>query len=346
MRLWKRGLTAILGASLLAALCAGNAFAAEDRTKITSVKLTISYDIEAGDDSGSVDATTDADTYSVTDVEFVNDDGEWVSGDVPRVEVTLEADDDYYFAGMSSSKVTLKGDDATYVTSHREDSNSTLVITIKLDEVEGSMEIDDVSWEQDNSPIARWEESSGAKSYQVRLYRGSSSVGSAVTTTNTYYNFASSITREGDYYFKVRAVNSSSKKGDWYESDSMYIDEDALNDIKNGNYSMSSVSNNSGTTTNTPGTTTTAGTWMKDNVGWWYMYSNGTYPSNGWVTINNLWYCFDASGYMRTGWIVASDGNYYYCDPTSGSNEGAMLTNQRTPDGYWVNESGIWVPGM
>ena len=129
------------------------------------------------------DRTCTSDVYSVTDVDVINDDGEWVSGDVPRVEITLEADDDYYFASMSSSKVKLKGDDATYVSSHREDSSSTLVITIKLDALEGSMEIENVAWENDDSPIAIWDEAAGAKSYQVRLYRDSSSVGEAVTTS-------------------------------------------------------------------------------------------------------------------------------------------------------------------
>lgn len=346
MKLWKRGLPILLGAGLLTVFCAGNVLAAETRTKITSVTLTIDSDIEAGADSGSVDVTTTGSNYEVTDVDIVNDEGEWASGDVPRVEITLEADDDYYFASMSKSKVSLKGDDATYVTSHREDSSSTLIITVKLDELEGSMEIDDVGWENDNSPIAHWEESSGAKSYQVRLYRGSSSVGSSVTTTNTYYNFASSITREGEYYFKVRAVSSSSKKGDWFESDYIYVDEEALDDIKSGRYNNVTNDSSSGTTSNAPGNTSSSGTWMKNNVGWWYQYSNGSYPTNGWLEINNLWYCFDSAGYMRTGWIVASDGKYYYCDPRSGSNEGAMLTNQRTPDGFWVDASGAWVPGQ
>ena len=35
----------------------------------------------------------DSDNYSVDDVAIVNDDGEWSSGDEPRVQVTLEADD-------------------------------------------------------------------------------------------------------------------------------------------------------------------------------------------------------------------------------------------------------------
>ncbi|MCC8059442.1 MAG: hypothetical protein LIO81_01145 [Clostridiales bacterium] len=343
MRLWQRGLTAMAVAGLLMTVTVGSAFAAEDRTEITSVTLTISSSIEAGDDSSDVSVTTDASTYDVEDVEVLNDEGEWVSGDVPRVEITLTADDDYYFGTMSKSKVKLKGDDATYVSSHREDSKSTLVVTVKLDELEGSMEIEEVSWETEYSPIATWEDTDGAVSYQVRLYRNSSSVGSAVTTTNEYYNFASSITREGEYYFKVRAVNSSSKKGDWYESDSYYVDEDILADIQSGRYSTT-VNTSSGTTTTTSpsGTSYTAG-WQKDSVGWWYRNADGTYPANGWVQIGDYWYCFDASGYMRTGWIKAGDGYWYYCSQVADSTEGRMLTSTTTPDGYYVDANGRWV---
>lgn len=341
MKLWKKSLTIAMSAGMLAALLAGNAMAAESRTKISSVTLTVDSDIQTGDDSGSVNVTSEGESYTVTDVDIVNDEGSWTAGDTPRVEVTIEADDDYYFASMSSSKVKLKGDDATYVTSHREDSSATLIVTIKLDALEGSMEIDSVAWDNDNSPIANWEEADGAKSYQVRLYRGSSSVGESITTTNTYYNFASKITREGEYYFKVRAVNSNSKKGDWFESDYIYVDEQMLADINSGVYNGTTNDSGSSSTTSTPGgTTSTTAQWIKDNVGWWYRYSNGGYPTNGWLQINNLWYCFDSVGYMRTGWIQAGNA-WYYCD----TNSGAMVTNTRTPDGYYVNANGVWEQG-
>ncbi|RHP42179.1 MULTISPECIES: hypothetical protein [unclassified Clostridium] len=339
MKLWKKELAAFAGVALLTALAAGTAFAAESRTKITSVSLTIDSDIAVGDSGGSVTATANGSNYDVTDVDIVNDDGEWVDGDVPRVEITMEADSDYYFASMSKAKVTLKGDKATYVSSRREDSSSTLIVTVKLADLEGTMEIDDVSWQNDNSTVATWETTSGAVSYQVRLYRGSSSVGSAVSTSSEYYNFVSSITREGEYYFKVRAVNSNNKKGDWYESDYIYVDEDMLARIKAGEFN--NVTNNSGSTANAPGNTQQQASWIKDNVGWWYRYANGSYPTNGWLQINGQWYCFDSVGYMRTGWIRAGDGKYYYCDLTNGN----MLTNTWTPDNYYVDASGAWVQG-
>lgn len=335
MKLWKKGLSLMMGASLLAAAFAGTALAAETRTKIAKLDVTIESDIKAGEDTGNVNATANGGNYRVTDVEIVNDEGEWTSGDVPRVEITLEADDDYYFGAMSSSKVKLRGSDATYVTSHREDQSTTLIMTIKLDALEGSMEIEEVNWVDESSPVAAWENPDGAKSYQVRLYRGSSSVGSSVSTTNSYYNFASSITRTGEYYFKVRAVNSNSKKGDWYESDYIYVDEQMLSNIRSGNYT--GYNGSTGNTSVTPGNTTAQ--WIKDNVGWWYRYADGSYPANGWLQIGGIWYCFDSVGYMRTGWIQTANGNWYYCDLTSG----AMLTNTTTPDGFRVDANGVWI---
>ena len=341
MKKWRKGLAAALSTGLLAMALTGNALAAEERTKISEVSLNIESLIEAGKDGSDVNVSIDSGTgYSLDDVTVKNDEGEWISGDEPRVEITLEAEADYYFDSMSKSKVKLKGDKATYVTSSRRDNKSTLVVTIKLGALEGSLEVDAVEWEGEDIPVARWESTAGAKSYQVRLYREDKSVGSTVTTSNEYYDFSKSITREGDYYFKVRAVNSNSKKGEWYESDSMYVNEDMAEDFKNGSYS--SGNQNSGTS-NAPGASSNEGVWKRNNVGWWYEYSNGSYPQNGWLSIKNVWYCFDAAGYMRTGWIQAGDGKWYYCDPREGSNQGAMMVNTTTPDGFRVDANGVWI---
>lgn len=338
MRTWKRGLSVLAAAGMITTLFAGNAMAAESREKITKIKLNISSAIEAGDDSQDVTVTADSGYYDVTDVDVVNDDGTWVSGDEPKIEITLVADDDYYFASMSSSKVDLNGDDATYVSSKRQDSNSTLIITVKLDELVGDLEVEDVTWENENSAIARWEETDGAQKYQVKLYRGSSSVGSTVTTTDTTYNFYSSITRVGEYTFKVRAIDKKDEKGEWCESDSMYVDEDMLEDIKSGYYGSSSGNTSSSGSASVSAAPATSG-WILDQFGWWYRFSDGSYPTNGWLQINGVWYCFDSVGYMRTGWIQAGNA-WYYCDTASGG----MLTNTHTPDGYYVDVNGIWVP--
>ncbi len=341
MRQWKRSLIAATGAMALTVLLAGGAWAAEDRTKISSITLTLGSSIEAGSEDGDVTASVDSDKYEVTETNVTNDDGVWSAGDTPRVEVTLEAEDDYYFGAMSSSSVKLKGIDADYVSSKRSDHNSTLVVTIKLEALEGEYSLEEVDWLEEDSPVASWEDPENVDKYQVRLYRNGNSAGSTVSTTSTSYNFASLITRTGDYTFKVRSYQSGSKHGEWYESSEMEVDDDLLNMIRSGNYATDGTPA-SGAVSGSPnvGPIVVEG-WQLDNVGWWYRFADGTYPRNGWLQVNNVWYCFDAVGYMRTGWIQAQDGYYYYCDASSG----AMLTNVWTPDNYYVDANGRWIPG-
>ena len=38
--------------------------------------------------------------------------------------------------------------------------------------------------------------------------------------------------------------------------------------------------------------------WLHADGGWWYLESDGTYPTNCWKKINGVWYRFDANGYM------------------------------------------------
>ena len=52
--------------------------------------------------------------------------------------------------------------------------------------------------------------------------------------------------------------------------------------------------------------------------------------------VNGDHYYFDESGAMQTGW-KQFDGNWYYFQAN-----GSLLKNATTPDGYKVNEEGIW----
>lgn len=100
--------------------------------------------------------------------------------------------------------------------------------------------------------------------------------------------------------------------------------------------------------------------WKKDNGGWRYVKQDGKTASNEWLTINGEEYWFDSNQYMATGWrqFVGEIWYYFHSDgklakgqwiSTNGKsfyvgNDGAMLKNTRTPDGYYVNESGVWIP--
>jgi hypothetical protein len=88
---------------------------------------------------------------------------------------------------------------------------------------------------------------------------------------------------------------------------------------------------------NSGSTTYYTGTWKQDANGWWYQFSNGTYPKNCWTVIDGSYYCFDANGYRRYGWIYWNN-KWYYC-----GTDGALLANTYTPDGYYVGSDGVWV---
>ena len=113
------------------------------------------------------------------------------------------------------------------------------------------------------------------------------------------------------------------------------------------------------------------GEWVKDEKGWWYKRQDGSYPKNTWgyesYNGKSYWYYFLDSGYMATGWVDLNgskyylfpgsdgwmgrmltgwqwiDGYCYYFGTDSGNNEGHLYRNEKTPDGYQVDNEGRWV---
>lgn len=78
--------------------------------------------------------------------------------------------------------------------------------------------------------------------------------------------------------------------------------------------------------------------WLKIND-LWYHFSNDGIMETGWLKINQKWYYLDKEiGYMKTGWFQDVDEKWYYLDETNGD----MWENKRTPDGYYVNKSGVY----
>ena len=211
----KTGMCRIAAVILTAVLVwanAGAAFAAESRTKINSVSLTVHSTIQAGSSSGNVSVTADGGNYRVGGTEITNEDDDWKGGMTPRVEVTLYADSGYYFNCTSKSDFSFHGDDASYVTCRREDDKETLVLVMKLDKLDnGDLSVSGASWDG-SSGTGSWNENTAARYYQVKLYRDDSTVMSTTSVYDTSYDFASRMTRKGwetdDFEFCVdlRAV--------------------------------------------------------------------------------------------------------------------------------------------
>ncbi len=329
MKKTKKLLTVCLAAAMVSSLLSATAFA-DSRTKIGKIHLNVHADFRIGDSGGDVDAMTTTEHVYVDDVEVVNDDVDsWSRTNTPVIKITLSTDEDeYYFSSTSSSnfKLNLSGssyDDIKFKSANKSEKNSVLTVTARLTYGDYGAEADkpgDASWDQSNNGVGHWGDSGNAKYYQLQLMRDGNVDGSTFSSYETSYNFAGRITQAGTYRFRVRAVESSTNdKSDWVTSGSWYVSAEEANQL---------VAN--------------SGSWQMaaDNVRKWGRFNDGSWPSSQWMLISGAWYYFDASGYMCTGWQTIG-GNSYYLDPSTG----VMWVNQRTPDGYWVNQDGVWVPG-
>lgn len=105
-----------------------------------------------------------------------------------------------------------------------------------------------------------------------------------------------------------------------------------------------------------------AANWKMEGKAWKYYTDDGKLVT-GWVKDNNKWFYLDSkSGELKTGWFKDNTGKWYFLNPQSDGNKGAMLTgwqwidgncyylnadgsmlaNGETPDGYKVNADGKW----
>ena len=139
---------------------------------------------------------------------------------------------------------------------------------------------------------------------------------------------------------------------------------------KADNSSSSSSDSNGGSSS----ITTNNGTWMMDNVGWWFKKSDGSYPKDAWYECiwngTSNWYHFNSNGYADGGWLTDKDGQKYYLhdlhdgkygymytgwnqingqwyyfntQKLDNASTGSLVVNGKTADGYNVDANGAWI---
>lgn len=319
-------------AAALAVTAAVPAFAAS-RSAVGKIYLTIDSTVGLKNDSEDVTVTPygdNTDLYYVSSVYIENNDGNgYTESNPPKITVTLEVADEenYCFSGTASKDFRLTLADsakdgygkAEYVKAVKKDDRSTIELTFLLTFNKKTTTSTTstvkapagVSWSPDAYGTGIWSAVSGAKYYQLRLLKDGSLTGDEFTIYGTGYDFSRLMGTTGSYSFEVRSVKSSNNaKSAWVRSGEI------------GSYA--------------------AGSWKQSADGrWWWDYGDGTWPAAEWLYINGKWYYFQEDGYMATGWITLYNKSYYL-DPSSG----AMYRSERTPDGLYVNESGVYVPGM
>lgn len=339
---WKKAAFALLSAALLSSSMAPMAMAAT-RQKVGKINLTIDSNIRTGREGGDVQITPtgdNADLYYVDSWEIRNDSGDaWNRSNPPEIHIILEVEDDeeYYFDSSSSSafKLTLGSSSKNrfykvkYVDAERKSRNSTMTLIIQLPfdkdtDTSSAAAPANLRW---SDGTALWNQVSSAKYYQVQLIRNGSPTGDIKDILDESYDFTSQITSAGTYAFKVRSIKSNNARSGWTTSSAWTADEETVLNLGN---------------TPQPSGPTGNGQWVQETDGkWWWRNADNSYPASAWKEIDGVWYYFNADGYMETGWINL-DGVFYYLDVETG----AMYVNRRTPDNYWVNESGAYVPDM
>ena len=322
---------------------------AEDREKISKVKLTFDYDLDSDDLELSIESGSN--NYTVTDWEVVNepDDGKWGNYESPKVEIYIHCEDDYYFSGSGESNFTFSGNAVKYVDADREDDKTLIVLTVILKPIYGKIG-NPSDLEFTDAGKASWVQGYNASKYELKLYSGSTNT-LTVTTKESSYDFGDNMKSAGTYTYKIRAVSSGSYNSEWVTSEEVKISQ---------------------------GTTSTTTKWVQDSTGWryrngdnsyqvnswfqdedkiWYHFNSSGYMQTGWLQDNGTWYYLSSSGAMKTGWIQ-DNGTWYYLSSSGAmktgwildvekwyylESSGAMLLNCQTPDGYQLGSDGAWI---
>jgi len=247
-------------------------------------------------------------------------------------EITLTAEDDCYFATMTKKNIKINGLDANCTKAARQDSGTTLVLTVQLPGIKTRVgTVDEAGWKTHN--IAKWNETNNANTYEIRLYRDGKPFGKLYETEYKQFNFAPLMLKPGTYYYTVRAKDVKGTTGKRFESESVNISEAEANAFKEKyklEYEIIDVQSGPSVNRNILN-----GGWQKENGKYWYRMDDGMFPQGNWMLIDNEWYFFDQDGYMITNQWKDWKGKEYYF-----GSDGKMLKSTKTPDGFKVDEQG------
>ena len=257
-----------------------------------------------------------------SDVKWSKDPENWSAGN----DVTGTV---YLGSGVSLGKDSLKldvtnGRNEAEVTSvkrydgedYESDLGSVYVVKFKYQAAAMLGETTWAGWDSANPSLARWNGVKYADTYRVVLYDDQGSVVSQLVESSTSYDFSPFMTKEGvQYYFEVQAIARNGSQQDYLE------DGEPVSSLTSG--------------ANSPGITD--GTWGDYQGGRCFTYSDGTAAAARWERIMGKWYYFNPEGYAVTGWNQI-EGVWYYM-----YEDGSMAAGVTTPDGYKVDDSGVWI---
>lgn len=319
MKMFKRRLTAeknwLAGMALTAAVAAMSVFPAMAAGTVSSIRLNFKNIYEVGEIiEPEISCTTSG--LSIESVEWSRDPADWKPGTKVTAAITLECDGSREFSssyGASSCKI-----DGANFSSAKKDEDENLVVkasyypVVQLDAPESA------GWSGLDKTTASWSKVEYATGYQIRLYRDDSYI-KTIEATGAKKDLTEYMTKEGFYYYEVRAVGKDTGDAKYRRSSEYTMSEDkVLDDLGD-----------------------TDGRWSNYNEGKKFRKDDGTYAVSEWYKIQGKWYYFDETSFAVSGWRKVG-GTWYYMDQ-----DGVMLTGWQKVNGVWyyLNEDGSMAVG-
>ncbi len=84
------------------------------------------------------------------------------------------------------------------------------------------------------------------------------------------------------------------------------------------------------------------GWYFENQDGFWYYLKSDGAMATGWLQVEGKWYYFNNSSAEATGWGLKDGVWEFQAQENPGRPSGAMYRSAVTPDGYTVDEQGVW----
>ena len=82
--------------------------------------------------------------------------------------------------------------------------------------------------------------------------------------------------------------------------------------------------------------------WQKNETGWWYQNSDGSYPANKWQKVGKEWFYFNARGYCLINQWLKDNNEWYWLDERGAMAIGCKKVNN---EWYYFKEDGKMAKG-
>jgi len=342
-------------------------FAAFAETKITSASITMR---ESKADAGQiyeVELYVSSSYYEMTNCELSKDYSEWKPGSKVTYSITLEPKDGYKFDASKLKKISVTNGE---VASKSIKSNK---ITLKVNYVPKITLETPQNIYFENEYLAVWDKVDYCKMYEVQILKENDSGDyrnyKTVKVTTPKIDLSVYATDEYEISFKVRAIAKDSDQSKYLKSSEWISTNDSVSADNNTSYGTFSGSGDNMTFKDSDGKVSG---WQQLNGNWYYFDPNNGMKAvvSNWVYRNNKWFYCNDYGIMQTGWLQLN-GYWYYLNPVSDGTRGAAVTgwfcvgpsgpwyyfqegaegtipecamyaDRTTPDGYYVDGSGVW----